>query len=670
MELAPNELELIINQHKCIHCVGWLFNSLEELQRGADDGCPFFDIGLSVVDRAVSDEGFLGHTRNEIRGVLLIIYKSELRFTISITKRDVSPVSYHVTAGADSVLEHQNFGLSKLPVSTGSKVPFNIINAWIEECAQNHECCKHPMFEPQQNALHNVRFLEVEDQRILLRADIVPERYACLSHCWGTGQEIYKTTDDNITAHSTSGVLTKLLPRTFQDAVEICQRLTIRYLWIDSLCIIQNNNQDWNEQATRMADVYENAYITIAASQSKDPTEGCFVDNGLSYIGGPLPGRYHIYVRKVPNLTMDPQDDSLWPLLTRAWAFQELSLSPRTIHFGPEGIVWHCRCRWEDQRTPMTNVSPPPKFPPTSYSSLWVPKLAKEESMDLRDSWHTIVSGYSSKKLTFRKDRLPAIAAMASRMRQMRSSDRYLAGLWESSLVHDLLWFTVGDYHLRTPDHVIRERTAALEETERLPTWSWASAYEGVSWMVADSEILEGVRILEIKYATRSADILGQVKEGKIVIEAPICDLDSLAKLPNIREWFDFTSSKAGEVTLTCTELAVHDFRWDNCGSCDEMPTISDIHVMFTTAPETNTTPSRAPAQALLLKETACKGHWARIGVCTASLADFFYYFRCYEKPGNKPGQISRRTNPVYQECGVSLMAKLEAIPRQTITLV
>ncbi|KAH7094332.1 heterokaryon incompatibility protein-domain-containing protein [Paraphoma chrysanthemicola] len=672
MEPFANELELIINEHRCSHCFGTDSRSLRQLYRGAEDGCAFFSIGVAVVDWAVSSEGLLGYTRDEIRTVWLETFKSQIHFYFDVSKHDNDncPIVYQVKAGVDSVFERPIVGPNKLLASTRSEATFDIIKAWIEECAQTHVRCKHNMIDRSQNALQNVRFLEIQDQRVLLREGIVPEKYACLSHCWGTGQEIYKTRDDTVSVHSKSGILTELLPTTFQDAVEACQRLAIRYLWIDSLCIIQDNTQDWNDQASNMADIYENAYITIAASQASDPTKGCFIENSLSIIGVPLLGHRDIYVRKEPDLVSSLQDDSLWPLLSRAWAFQELSLSPRTIHFGPKEIIWHCQRKWEDQSASMTSVSGVSVNSYPFCDGLWVPKFANEVNTNLQGSWYKIVSGYSRKKLTFCTDRLSAIAAMASRMRKMRSSDRYLAGLWETTLVHDLLWSTVGSYHLRAPDHVIRERIAVMEEAERLPTWSWASAHEGVFWIESEQEILEGVRIKEIKYATRSADILGKVTEGKIVIKAPMCELDSLAKLPNGQKWFDLASPEAEGINLTSTELTVQDFQWDDCGSCDQMPTISDIHVMFVTAPKAGSKESLMPAKALLLKETACEGHWARVGVCTASLAAFFYYYRSLEQPENKPGEIGLGSRPVYQECGVSLRAKLEAIPSQTITLI
>ncbi|KAK7715694.1 hypothetical protein SLS63_011281 [Diaporthe eres] len=122
----------------------------------------------------------------------------------------------------------------------------------------------------------------------VLRKNVTKMRYACLSHCWGNPQEICQTRrpdieepKDNLEVHTGRGNIEKskddlgglkvpldALTKTFQDAVEVCRSLKIKYIWIDSLCIIQNNPEDWENEAARMADIYENAYITIAATKS------------------------------------------------------------------------------------------------------------------------------------------------------------------------------------------------------------------------------------------------------------------------------------------------------------------------------------------------------------------------------------------------------------------
>ena len=102
------------------------------------------------------------------------------------------------------------------------------------------------------------------------------------------------------------------LPATFRDAVTICRLLKISYLWIDSLCIIQHRDEDWRNQSAAMADIYANAFLTVAASDSENATKGFFRTVDPKFRGEPLAGHPGVYVQLVDDL------DTTWPLLKRA----------------------------------------------------------------------------------------------------------------------------------------------------------------------------------------------------------------------------------------------------------------------------------------------------------------------------------------------------------------
>jgi hypothetical protein len=202
----------------------------------------------------------------------------------------------------------------------------------------NHGDCVSPQFDLSNHPLEGIRFLKLSERSLLLLEDRRPEKYACLSHCRGSGKDILKTEQASLRAHLDTGIAVDELPRTFQDVVDICQRLDVKYLWIDSLCIIQDSDEDWRAQSARMGDIYENARFTIAASASNAPTEGCYRTTSGHYRGEPVPGHTGVYVRCQPRR---PKrfNTPLWPLLRRAWAFQELSLSPRVVHYAADDIV-------------------------------------------------------------------------------------------------------------------------------------------------------------------------------------------------------------------------------------------------------------------------------------------------------------------------------------------
>ncbi|OCK81956.1 HET-domain-containing protein, partial [Lepidopterella palustris CBS 459.81] len=245
-------------------------------------------------------------------------------------------------------------------------------------------------------------------------------RYGCLSHCWGSSQPVI-TESSNLDRHK-ERVEWSALPKTFQDAISFARYLQIRFLWIDSLCIIQDNEADWQRESAKMASIYQNAYVVLAATRSSNADGGCFSKTHTEY-----------------------QAHEQFPLLTRAWTYQELLLGARIVHFAEHELVWECqestRCQCGGVKTDV--------YPLERYS-----RLAKR--------WRAIVEEYSKLKLTCEKDKLPALSGLARYMQQYRT-DRYLAGLWEDELPISLLWRPTEPGRTYRPS----KYTA--------PSWSWAS---------------------------------------------------------------------------------------------------------------------------------------------------------------------------------------------------
>jgi hypothetical protein len=98
--------------------------------------------------------------------------------------------------------------------------------------------------------------------------------YVTLSHCWGT-VETLKLMKSNVQALSSTIPLHSLC-KTFQDAVLVTSLLGYKYLWIDSMCIIQDNEDDWRKESALMSEVYSNAVVNLAATDAKDGSVGLF----------------------------------------------------------------------------------------------------------------------------------------------------------------------------------------------------------------------------------------------------------------------------------------------------------------------------------------------------------------------------------------------------------
>ena len=265
-------------------------------------------------------------------------------------------------------------------------------------------------------------------------------RYTTLSHCWGPqGMTPLRTTKANLDDHLNSIALEKL-PRTFQDAIRITRGVGLEYLWIDSLCILQDDQEDWLQESARMGSIYEKGWLTIAASAARNSTEGCFRSKRPEQCFVEVP--YHSTADETSGsffiaTSSSYESSPAWgPLRKRAWAVQEWRLSRRIVHFTEGGLSWKCKTCELDERD-------------------------DEIDMEEYPEWDSLVQNYSDCELTNETDRLIALQGLVNEM-QMATLDRYYLGIWTSGLPDHLLW--------------MRESFRPnVQCVSGMPSWTWAS---------------------------------------------------------------------------------------------------------------------------------------------------------------------------------------------------
>ncbi|CZR51214.1 uncharacterized protein PAC_01089 [Phialocephala subalpina] len=382
--------------------------------------------------------------------------------------------------------------------------------------------------------------------KLLETRNAMTGHYICLSHCWGQKQPMV-TKKNNIGAWK-KGIPWTLIPRTFQDAIALTRDLRIRYLWIDSLCIIQDDSKDWQQQAGKMAEIYKNSLITLAATSSPDCDGGLFHDfpprseihtlRGLDSSGNNL----DVYVQKKMlhwtdfgdatdiNLTKD------FPLVTRAWAFQERLLAPRIVHFCSEELVWECNEEWVCQCGSFRDFTNPKKahanmswrqHVQTSRSAPPSKSTEQSEAPDqvfrldsMREGWHETVQAYTNLEITFDSDRLPALAGLAEELQRFRK-DRYLAGLWEDDLLHSLGWQIWSPFTKRKP-------LAPRPKMHHPPTWSWASVNQEITFSGSPlSHILSAVDEVDfpplVDHAKPNGEVASRLSHFLSVVDKVDC---------------------------------------------------------------------------------------------------------------------------------------------------
>lgn len=214
------------------------------------------------------------------------------------------------------------------PISSGSASQecLSQVRSWIAYCEQNHEACRKEHIAMAWNTSQPPlpsRVLEVGQQE----GDVIrlkhskgsTGRYICLSHCWGQNPTLMLT-KANLSTLS-NGISKKDLQAVYRDAIEFCKRLGVKYIWIDSLCIVQDDANDWALESAKMASYYGQCYICLAATSAADHDEGCSTTNQSWNFNGDgmdeLP--YHVRIRTATKHIQKDLHSEYFPLLKRAW---------------------------------------------------------------------------------------------------------------------------------------------------------------------------------------------------------------------------------------------------------------------------------------------------------------------------------------------------------------
>lgn len=352
----------------------------------------------------------------------------------------------------------------------------DLAKQWLDGCLTTHVAC-HSRSHPTGSSDLPTRLIQVTgfgtsvfSTKLCLGKDLPPGTlYLTLSHCWG-GADIVKLTEDSLQSFL-SDIPLQRLPQNFKDAAAIVLLLGYQYIWIDSLCIIQDSAADWKREAAVMGSVYRSSLCTIAALGAKDPHGGCFMErNGLSLTPCQLfpdsATRTGVYAEnwrnRGPNSIQRANKEAL---LTRGWVVQESALSPRTLYFGSGMVYWNCTSASASEAdqilSPLTlNTNINGRF----YDLLDKTKNGDYDSWAL--DWWKIITDYTACNLSFSSDRWPAISGLATIV-ESETSSRLVHGLWEINLPAELLWNVINP---RRDKHLVGEA----------PSWSWLRVDEPV----------------------------------------------------------------------------------------------------------------------------------------------------------------------------------------------
>ncbi|KAK4155323.1 heterokaryon incompatibility protein-domain-containing protein [Chaetomidium leptoderma] len=424
---------------------------------------------------------------------------------------------------------------------TGSPESLALAKRWVADCVRRHKKCNAGSGD---GTWYPSRLLDLsrvdgteprleQTVRLISTARVTPTgRYTTVSHRWGPTEQL------RLTKHTypelAEGVPLESLPQLMQDAIFVSLELGIRYIWIDLLCIYQDEDSiaDWQHESALMNQVYSNTFCNISAGDANGCLESMFT-----------PRDADIFLPQVIELKIGHHDDktqlfrvydlSYWHrnvsgalVNTRAWVLQERFLSPRVLQFDKRQVLWECLEKSATETCPKGIPSQVVGMGHTVFKNM-VPVAQTTNAPDgrfandVRQIWTCLVKAYTACDLTVPSDKLIAISGIAKHLAALLQGD-YVAGMWRSHLEGELLWFVVkSNLPWKT------SRPAKY----RAPSWSWASIDGPVQpgWSNIDESLIK-VEEVHLEYLT--GDVFGAVTRGWLRLRGTLRQMQLVHKSP------------------------------------------------------------------------------------------------------------------------------------------
>lgn len=350
-----------------------------------------------------------------------------------------------------------------------SRISLSLLYKWIDCCQESHGTCCLSSELPLPS--HKIYLVDVKEKcLVLISAEI---RYIALSYVWGHSATT-KTTNSNLALLKKPGsisddVIDIVIPKTIRDALRLVSLLGERYLWVDTFCIIQDDQDTKQLHINSMASIYANAYLTIIAANGYD------ANSGLGGIGGGAEARnvacdtIRLHSGKeiiFSRVDASHPDNTIW--ISRGWTFQEAYFSRRILIFN--GLVsWFCRrAIWDEHvNSPTEDAAYAITGAPSSYKDKFVGQSPIWPDIDL---WGELVMEFNKRKLTYDKDVVDALSGATSVFNSVFNGG-ILWGIPVMFFDFCILW---------KPRAALRRRGDCIGSPldNALPSWSWVG-WEG-----------------------------------------------------------------------------------------------------------------------------------------------------------------------------------------------
>ncbi|KAH7025164.1 heterokaryon incompatibility protein-domain-containing protein [Microdochium trichocladiopsis] len=505
-------------------------------QPASSDSCALCGVILEALAIELSSADYAGLTAQDLNAAVIRVSDYLWHWQIGRADRDPASIAFYPVRVDLEFGSHYHQLITHLTVAfyevdayvsavpeiwttpaatTGVQQKHALARRWLEGCERDHARCNQQFKEPARESLPK-RLIRLSgpresaghhhDRTRLVESASEPAgsgvtRYAALSHCWG-GRVPMTTVRANLDQHMQQiSESESEAPRTFREAFALCRSLGISYIWIDSLCIVQDDAEDWRAEAARMKDVYSNALLTIAASSAASCNQGLFIDgerppaaSGESGSGSGsrdemdrvdrvyrftarTAGTKALGVRAYPHALGHTTARSI--LSTRGWALQEQVLSRRIVHCSFPEMHWQCGQAYLTEAG--VDVSGPPfveSFFTRTFAQVHLTDHldgpVKGDANLAYNAWRGWTWQYCRLQFAFPSDKLAALAGIVQRMAEA-SGYTHLLGCWKETIAADLAW--VGESAQDDDSQVI----------PGIPSWSWISRCDRIITPISSS---------------------------------------------------------------------------------------------------------------------------------------------------------------------------------------
>jgi hypothetical protein len=400
-------------------------------------------------------------------------------------------------------------------------------------------------------------------------------------------------------AEFTSAIPEDTLPQTIKDAIILTRALGVSHIWIDALCIIQNDAQDWEVEAAKMASVYGGAHVVLSAARGESCNSGFLGPRRYSHqvlslgtdgrnpepvyallqVGNRVCAGEKMHDFVLSGYLSERNLATACPVYGRGWCLQEQVLAARLVHFTDSEMVMECAeavaCECDavsGQNRQHCLPNHPPDLPPTPRKPHWhqTTRVSKDVKQVL-GAWWSCVEQYSVRHLSVETDRLPAISGIAESLSECGLGS-YCAGIWAADLPSGLLWGVI-------PQHPAKPRRPA-EYTA--PSWSWASVMAPVLRpgqpvplsFLGDKACLFPARaeVVKAECEPRSVSPFGRLLRAFLTLKATIIALEARS-ISDQGVWHDYLELySAPDDRIDGSRCIVAHYPLHSCAELDVFP--------------------------------------------------------------------------------------------------